>query len=130
MSSVEFTDKRLRFYSRYKSGREAGLIAAAQILVNVVARKLRGGYTSGTFVTGNVMASVTKSQPYPDGEGMSINVGTNVRYALFWELGHHNIFTRKYERVPIWQPAAEECGPDCAAAFTRVANRHIEAGGL
>jgi hypothetical protein len=35
-------------------------------------------------------------------------VGTKFIEALYWELGHRNAFTRKYERVQLWVPTAVE----------------------
>lgn len=117
------------FYSRNDRARAAGLIAAAQVIINAVKRSLAGGYTSGAFVTGNVLSSVTKSDPRPTGDGeYQISIGTNVKYALFWELGHHNIFTRKYERVEVWLPAMLNNLDAAMLAFQRVYKR-VMAGG-
>lgn len=96
-----------------------GLIAAAYVLVNSVKRALRGGYTSGNFVTGNVINSVTRGQPFRDGMGWAIEAGTDLMYALFWEIGHHNLFTRKYERVEKWRPAFMDARPAMAEAYAR-----------
>ena len=41
--------------------RNAGLIAAAHVVINEVKRGLTGGYTSGAFVTGRVLNSVTRT---------------------------------------------------------------------
>jgi hypothetical protein len=30
-----------------------------------------------------------------------------VPYELYWEMGHRNAFTRRYERVEIWRPSLE-----------------------
>jgi hypothetical protein len=83
----------------------AGLIAAAEVVIGRVKQALRGGYTSGAFVTGRVMASVNRNEPATDERGAYILVGTDVTYALFWEVGHHNLFTRKFERQERWMPA-------------------------
>lgn len=89
---------------------QAGLIAAAQVYINAVKRELRGGYTTGDYVTGNVINSVTRTErdpqppkqyedddgvmretpttrPQVDTDGFHIMVGTNVIYARHWELG-------------------------------------------
>lgn len=86
---------------------DAGLRAGGYFLANEIKRQLAGGYTSGDFVTGHVMNSVTVGEPYDDGDARALEVGTDVDYALFWELGHHSIFTRRFERVEIWRPTME-----------------------
>ena len=103
-----------------------GVIAAAYVLVNAVKRSLRGGYTSGNFVTGGVINSVTRGQPFRDGMGWTIEVGTNLMYALFWEIGHHNLFTRKYERVEKWRPAFMDSREAMRAAYSREWQRRMQ----
>jgi len=98
-------------------GENRGLIAAAQILVNAVKLGLRGGYTSGAFTTGLSSNSVTHSPPILGPRGMFILVGTNLPYNLFWEVGHYNLFTRRYERVPVWMPAFQRSQGTMRAAF-------------
>lgn len=108
---------------RYLRAIDGGLIAQAEVYRNAVKRELTGGYTSGDFVTGNVLNSVTRTEPRYDGRGHAITVGTNVLYALFWELGHYNLFTRRFERVEIWRPKMAETAQAQRAAFARVFNR-------
>ncbi len=109
--------------ARFNAARDAGLVAAATVVVNAVKQGLRGGYKSGAFVTGHVMASVNRSEPQSTGDGAFILVGTDVMYALFWELGHDNIFTRKHERKEIWMPALLGTRSEQLAAFNRVFTR-------
>jgi hypothetical protein len=85
-------------------GTALGLIAAAQVLINAMKRELRGGYTSGDFVTGRSMNSVTRSEPEVVGATGHIRVGTSLMYNLFWELGHHNLYTQRFERERKWEP--------------------------
>lgn len=105
---------------RTRRANEQALIAAATVLQNAVRQKLRGGYTTGRFVTGTSAASVRYSPVEHRGMDASITVGTNVEYALAWELGHWNLFTRKYERVPYWEQAMTETRPAIGEAFRRV----------
>jgi hypothetical protein len=91
-----------------------GLTAAAYVYANLVKRALAGGYTSGDFVTGRVLNSVTIGEP----SGLYIDVGTDLDYAEYWEIGHHNIFTRRYERVMIWEPALDAAGPEMSDVFS------------
>lgn len=101
------------FEARWQPALHAGLTAAGYVYANTVKRALAGGYTSGDFVTGRVMNSVTVSEP----EGNEVDVGTDVDYALFWEMGHHNLFTRKFERVEIWRPAIDAMGEEMSDVF-------------
>ena len=100
-----------------REGRAKGLIAAAQVVQNAVKKGLRGGYTSGDFVTGNSINHVTRSAVQEDGGGAFIQVGTSVLYNLYWELGHHNAWTRRFERRPVWVPALIDTRTQQARAF-------------
>jgi hypothetical protein len=114
---------------RMQQARFAGLLAAAAVVENEVKRGLAGGYTSGLFVTGHVLNSATHSEPAEDERGAFILVGTNVSYALFWEVGHQNLFTKKFERVEIWMPALLTTRDQQLAAFQRVYQRALGGGG-
>ena len=115
-----------------------GLQAAARVTQNAVKRSLRHGYHTapriennrftsfgnwGNFVTGNNVNHVTVSPVEFTGEGASIRVGTDLMYALFWEVGHHNIFTRHFERDEKWAPAYRESRPAAIDAYMRVFSR-------
>ena len=91
-------------------------MAAAYVYRNAVVERLMGGYTSGNFSHGGagVAGSVTIGQGTT---ASSIEIGTNVPYAGYWEFGHMNVFTRKYERVEHWRLAFEEVQDAMAAAF-------------
>jgi len=111
-----------------RNARSAGLLAAAAVVENEVKRGLSGGYTSGDFVTGHVLSSVNHSEPIVDVSGAYILVGTDVMYALFWEIGHVNLFTRKFERVEIWMPALLSTRAEQLAAFQRAYQRALGGG--
>ena len=81
-----------------------GLTAGAYHYANEVKKELRGGYTSGDFVTGKSVSSVTVVPAERHADGWEAKVGTDLLYNLFWELGHINLFTGKYERVEVWRP--------------------------
>lgn len=122
-------DNSKQFLQSVDSATPFALIAAAQVFINAVKKQLAGGYTSGNFVTGNVLNSVTRSDPEPTGlGGYALEVGTNVPYALYWELGHHNLFSRKFERVPVWEPAFLESQDDAVNAYQRTLKRFVEQG--
>lgn len=120
MIKFTFTDNSDKFYEASRRARIDGLFAATQIVINAVKRGLRGGYTSGNFVTGTVINSVTRSEVEESLDGsMEQRVGSNLPYALFWELGHHNVFTRKFERVEIWVPAVTGNLEQIRSAYAR-----------
>jgi hypothetical protein len=86
---------------------KAGLIAAAETYMADVKEPLQRGYTSGAFTTGNAANSVARGEPAVSGDGAEIAVGStqvNPPYPLYWEVGHHNLFTGKTERVEVWVP--------------------------
>ena len=51
---------------------------------------------------------------------ITIAVGTNVPYAKYWELGHHNLFTRQFERVERWRPTLEATAPQMVERFQQL----------
>jgi len=115
--------------SQLRQATDAGLLAAAAVVENRVKEGLRGGYTSGRWVTGNVMASVNHSEPDIGPNGAFILVGTDVMYALFWEVGHQNLFTRKFERVEVWMPALLGTRAEQLAAYQRAFGRVMGGAG-
>lgn len=124
--------------AQMERARDAGLIAAAQVVVNEVKQGLRGGYMSGAFVTGNVMGSVTRTEPADENGVRVIRVGTDVEYALFWELGFApapGVFSpglgrgqlgpTQFRRKEVWVPALFRTANEQAAAFSRVFARFM-----
>jgi hypothetical protein len=99
---------------RMRDAAAAALAGAAQVYRNAVTEKLRnppeGGYTTGAWDHGmaGVAGSVAVSEVERTDNAVRIAVGTNVPYAKYWELGHQNLFTRRFERVERWRPALEE----------------------
>ena len=106
--------------ARIRAAATQALVAAATVPANAVRLRLRGGYTSGRFVTGLSSASVTQSAPESSGDAVLVRVGTNVKYAPFWEFGHFNVFTRKYERVEVWRPGFLDSIPEAQRTFRQV----------
>lgn len=101
---------------------ENALTAAAVVVVNRAKRNVRGGFKSGDFVTGNLMNKITHVvYPAGLGRGMRAEVGTNVDYGAYWELGHRNRFTRKYERKEWLRPAMKSTRSQQADAAERAA---------
>ncbi len=113
---------------RLEAADRAGLIAMQGIVYNEVKRRLRGGYTSGDFVTGHNWDAVTRGEPERTADGHIGKVGTNVPYALFWELGHYSIFTRRFERVEVWVPALFDTRLQQIEAYRSVVQRALGSG--
>ncbi len=90
---------------RLQQAEAAGLRAAAYVLQAEIKRRLAGGYTSGAWVTGRLLNSVEIAGPVLEAGALTIRVGSRLPYALYWELGHRNIFTRRFERQERWMPA-------------------------
>lgn len=118
----------------------AGLAAAGNQYADRVGRRLAFGYTSGDFVTGNVAGSVEVTPVERIPGGLEVKVGSNVDYALFWELGHVNLFTARhtataeaffaeggYQRVEIWRPFLVEMRQQLGETIRSTAVGIIEA---
>jgi hypothetical protein len=90
--------------SQFDRAVDAGLRAMAETYATAVKRQLARGYTTGAFVTGRLLNSITIQGPVSEGGVRTMHVGTPVDYAMYWELGHQNLFTGRFERVPIWLP--------------------------
>ena len=123
-AEVKVTTKAPTLMIGLRDAQRAGLIAAARVVQNAVKRELRHGYHSslgnwGDFTTGNNLNHVTIGTPQYEADGLSIKVGTDLMYALFWEVGHHNIFTRHFERDEKWGPAYRDSRPRAIDAYTR-----------
>ena len=122
MANAEFVlkDHSGAFLAAVREAQTAGLQAGINVLRNAVKRGLRGGYTSGDFTQGIAWNSITVEPPVFDGEGNGfIRCGTALDYPMYWELGHHNVFTRKFERVEIWAPAYQENMQAAREAYER-----------
>lgn len=111
--------------SRLRRARMAGLIAAATVLLNAVKRGVTGGYTSGAFYTGASRASVIRTEP--DLDRGEILVGSDVPYMLYWEVGHYNIFTRRFERKEVWFPALRDHKLEIETAYGQAFARELAA---
>jgi hypothetical protein len=117
------------FAQRHARATDAALEAGAQELINGLKDTkplgLTQGYTSGAFVTGNLLNSIFSTEPYTANGTRHISVYTDVPYALYWEMGHINAFTRKYEREERWYPTLIRKDEDIMAAYSRVYKRFM-----
>lgn len=96
---------------------KAGVIAAAETYMAPVRERLQRGYTSGAFATGNIANSVARGDPQVSADGVEIPVGStqlDPPYALYWELGHINVFMKGNSvmgglvRIPVWEPIMQQ----------------------
>ena len=92
----------IRFHERVAHN---ALTAAAIVVRNQAKRNVRGGFKSGDFVTGNLMNKIEYRVSVAE---KTAEIGTEVDYGAYWELGHHNTFTGKYERHEWLRPALEK----------------------
>lgn len=81
----------------------AALVAATQVVVNQAKMNARGGFKGGRYVTQG-WTSIT-FELIEDGFNMRTRVGSTLKHFMWWELGHHNAFTGRYERSEWLLPA-------------------------
>lgn len=129
MSAFRLTDNRPAVRARYREAARRGVDAAANVLEREVKKAHNDYYTSGAFRgTVGVRQSIRRTSPQAEPRGWSARVGTNKKVALYWELGHFNIFTRKYERVRLWEPTALQQVKAMRDTFERVVKRYMSNG--
>jgi hypothetical protein len=106
--SVTVVDRSAEARRRYDEATRQGLDAAANHLrVEIVKAFGSDYYKGGRFrSTLQVKQSIRKLLPYRVNGGWETVIGTHLIEALYWELGHRNLFTRRYERVRLWEPTA------------------------
>ena len=127
--SVRITDRSRATESRYREASRRGMDAASNHLrVSVVKAFGSWYYKGGAFrSTLYVKQSIRRDGPTWAGSGWEATVGTNKVEALYWELGHINAFTRKYERVQIWVPTGAAEMQAMQTTFARVVARDMAA---
>lgn len=112
---------------RFDNAVALGLVAAAQVVKQTVSSELRLGYTTGKYVTPHVALSVAATEPERAGAKWRIQVGTNVMYALYWELGFHLVAwgkpTGRFMRREIWVPALHATRNLQASEFAKIVKR-------
>lgn len=113
MATVPFAE----FRRNAEDGVRAGLVAAALQYQAQLRPKLQRGYTSGNFTQGIQAAAVQVSDVERRGDRWRVVVGTNEMISLYWEMGHQNLFTRRYERVEYWRETMVEETPAMHALF-------------
>lgn len=126
--SATWTSNLSELVKRDAEGQRRGLLAAAQVLSDAVKKNLSMGYTSGEFVTGYSVNAVTISDPFQLGRAWGIRVGTNLVSNLEWEVGHFNLFLKRFVRVERWRTAMMDTRQAQAQAFAKAYARAMEGG--
>jgi hypothetical protein len=117
---MPYTSYRATVEAQLRRAQDAGLVAASVMLQNRMKVALRKGYTSGDFITGRSVNAVARTLPHDVPGARQVEVGTSLLYNLFWEIGHVNRWTRKYERVEKWRPTLLDSRSDLQREFSRV----------
>lgn len=144
--AYKIIDRSVQFYNRYREASRLAVDASAALYEgNLKKRFFQGYYTSQAFrSTAQIVQHISRERPVLTGEGWVSTVGIprgpqskaqpNAKpsqvwlIAMAWELGHHNLFTRKFERVPIFKPVAMDSAKAIMDTYKRVMNRYIEHG--
>ena len=123
--SVTVVDRSGAVPGRWDDASRRGLDAAANHLRTELLKAFGSDYYKGGRFrsTLQVKQSIRRLAPYRTADGWETTVGTNKIEALYWELGHQNTFTRKYERVQLWVPTATDNVEPMRANYARVVAR-------
>lgn len=142
-------DKSKEAEARYNRAAKAGVTASAQTLLNALKRAYNDYYTSGAFRSSlQIRQALRRSstEKGPDGWYAIVGVPTasvtpkggkkpvdRGKVALYWEIGHNNIFIRDeagnptFQRMQIAVPAATESAQAMKDAWARTIKRYMEA---
>jgi hypothetical protein len=121
------TDNSRQVIERSREAGRKAIDAAGKNLVREVYKAFGSDYYKGGRFrsTLQVKQSVRRKLPTPTPTGWENLVGTHLMEALYWELGHYNTFTRKHERVRIWEPTARQQTDAMRATYGRVFARYM-----
>lgn len=123
-AAVSVFDRTRQASAKYREASRKGMDAAANVYEREVKRSHSDHYTSQAFrATLNVRQSIRRTAPVATPQGWTVDVGTKLPQPLYWELGHMNLYTRKYERRRIWVPTLIAQTQAIRAAFARVVAR-------
>lgn len=103
---MTWTSQIAKFNESLTTAIQDGVDAAAGHYEDSIKAALSTGYVSGKFVTGEAADSVFVA-PLTE-KDYAVSIGTNLMLALYWELGHYNVFTHLFERREKWRPVFEE----------------------
>jgi len=141
---VTFTNNSAKFLADIPPASNKAIIACANLLVRRLKKAFGPGYYKGGAFrdTLKVKASIQREDaPKLGRDGYEIRVGSKFgkpqekaagvkrgnawMVPLYWELGHYNIFTRRYERNEIFRPTAVDATPALSAEYARVFMRYM-----
>ena len=141
---VRFTNNAARFAFDLEFARRQGVVACGNVLVRRLKKAFGSGYYKGGRFrdTLKVEASIQREdEPTLGREGWSIRVGPKFgdpqekaagvkrgkawMVPLYWELGHYNVFTRRYERREIFRPTGVDSTPALGAEYGKVVTRYL-----
>jgi len=143
---VTIKDNRAAFLRNYDEAREKATVAAGNHLLAALKKAFGSDYYKGGAFrsTLGVRQSLSRTRAALGPDGYSVRVGS--RYGaikapkgvktgkfsmvpLFWELGHYNRFTRRFERREIFKPTAlnqlNAIRAEFAKTFKRYADRPV-----
>lgn len=122
--SVKVTDRSAEVRARYGKGAKAGVDAAANLMQREVVKAFGSDYyKGGAFRSTLQVKQSIRRQVMASPTGWVALIGTKIKEALYWELGHPNIFTRKFERVQIWVPTALANADNARQEFAKIVAR-------
>ncbi len=141
---VKFTNNAARFAFDFEFARRQGVIACGNLLVRRLKKAFGPSYYKGGAFrdTLKVKASIQRDDdPTLGREGWSIRVGSKFgkpqekaagvkrgkawMVPLYWELGHYNVFTRRYERNEIFRPTGVDSTPALGVEYGKVVTRYL-----
>jgi hypothetical protein len=116
------TDNSRKVFERSRNAGRMAMDATGNHLQREVVKAFGSDYYKGGAFrsTLQVKQSIRRVGPMPTPTGWEVLVGTHLIEALYWELGHFNTFTRKQERVRLWEPTARQQASAMAATYGRV----------
>lgn len=121
---TQVVDRTQKAQQRYDKASRLGMDAAGNVYVREVKRAHSDHYTSQAFrSTLLVKQSIRRDAPKKERAGWSIEIGTKLKQPLYWEMGHINHFTKKYERRRIWVPTLIAQAQAISDAYARVVAR-------
>ena len=120
--SVSVVDNRRQAVARADNAGRLGLAAAVTVLKNAVVNEFGSSYYLGGRFRSTlfVKQSVRFLTPYKTPAGYETILGTKLIKALYWEVGHNNLFTGDREQVRIWKPAGDASSAAMQDAYNRI----------
>jgi len=127
--TYKLIDKSRQVMATYRKASRNGITAIANMLV----RELKKAHSEADYYKGGafrhtlgVRASIHRTEPEWVLGSYEIRVGTKFIEALYWEMGHYNVFTGKNEPpVKIWMPTFLEQRENSRKLFAETVKRSL-----